>query len=303
MSTSRLQVLVVTRLLGAFVAVPRAVADALPWSWRAFGSLGKPISCSGTGARAAGNTCSFTLIDPLSGSGTVEELVSVRNASAQRFCYGISLSTSYRAGLQSFCVKPRSTGQYKQHGAAGDYRGGRISIFVTSSSRKQFIGAVKSLSKSPFTVLFCESLPVANLDFKVYSPTYFAGFHFTTFALTDGSACTDHSRSAFVLGGRGTFGNDYRGADIFEKAANTCGSGTGFNTKIANVAINAHGAEVWSNCAGIASGACGAVQVKAYGGLITWTVPTVDGYRPTTISVTAHNLAYSVLLVVARGIK
>jgi hypothetical protein len=157
------------------------------------------------------------LIDPLSGSGTVEQLVSVRNTSTQRVCYGISLSTSYRAGLQSFCVKPRSTGQYKQHGAAGDYRGGRISIFVTSSSRKQFIGAVKSSSKSPFTVLFCESLPVANLDFKVYSPTYFAGFHFTTFALTDGSACTDHSRSAFVLGGRGTFGNDYRGADIFER--------------------------------------------------------------------------------------
>ena len=200
MSTSRLQVLVVTCLLGALVAVPSAVADAAPWSWRASGSLGEVISCSGTGARAAGNTCSFTLTDPPSGRGTVEALVSVRNTSTRRVCYGISLSTSYMAGLQSFCVKPRSTGQYKQHGAAGDFRGGRISIFVTSGSRKQPIGAVKSSSKSPFTVLFSESLPVANLDFKVYSPTYFAGFHFTKFALTDGSACTDHSRSAFVLG-------------------------------------------------------------------------------------------------------
>jgi hypothetical protein len=174
---------------------------------------------------------------------------------------------------------------------------------VTSGSRKQPIGAVKSSSKSPFTVLFSESLSVANLDFTVYSPTYFAGFHFTKFALTDGSACADHSRSAFVLGGRGTFGNDYHGADIFEKAANTCRSGTGFNTKIANVVINGHGAEVWSNCVGVASGACGAVQVKANGGLITWTVRTVDGYRPTTISATTHNLACSVLLAVARGIK
>jgi hypothetical protein len=163
---------------------------------------------------------------------------------------------------------------------------------VTSGSRKQPIGAVKSSSKSPFTVLFSESLSVANLDFTVYSPTYFAGFHFTKFALTDGSACADHSRSAFVLGGRGTFGNDYHGADIFEKAA-----------KIANVVINGHGAEVWSNCVGVASGACGAVQVKANGGLITWTVRTVDGYRPTTISATTHNLACSVLLAVARGIK
>ena len=303
MSTSRLQVLVVTCLLGAFVAVPSAVADAPPWSWRASGSLGKLISCSGTGARAAGNACSFTLTDPPSGPGKVEELVSLRNTSTQRVCYGISLSTSYVAGLQSFCVKPRSTGQYKQHGVAGDYRGGRISIFVTSGSRAQPIGAVKSSSKSPFRVLFSESLPVANLDFKVYSPTYFAGFHFTKFALTDTSACPDHSRSAFVLGGRGTLGNDYAGVDIFEKAAGTCGGGTGFNSKIGNVVINGHGAEVWSNCAGVPAGECGAVQVKANGGLISWTVPSVDGYGPTTISVTTFNLGYSVLLAVARGIK
>ena len=303
MSTSRLPVLVATCLLGALVAVPSAVAGAAPWSWRASGSLGKVISCSGTGARGAGNTCSFTLTDPPSGPGIVEELVSLRNTSTQRVCYGISLSTSHMAGLQSFCVKPRSTGQYRQHGAAGDYRGGRISIFVTSGSRAQPIGAVKSSSKSPFTVVFSEGLPVATLDFKVYAPTYFAGFHFTKFALTDGSACTDRSRSAFVLGGRGTFGNDYPGADIFEKAANTCGSGTGFNTKIAYVVVNGHDAEVWSNCAGVSSGACGAVQVRANGGLITWTVPAVDGYRPTTISVTTYNLAYSVLLAVARGIK
>ena len=303
MSTSRFQILIASCLLGVLAVVPSVLAAATPWSWRASGSLGKVISCSGSGARAEGNSCAFNLTDPPSGPGTVAEIVSVRNTSPKRVCYGISLSTLHMAGLQSFCVKADSTGRYRQHGATGNYRGGRVSIFVTSGSRTQPIGAIKGSSKSSFTIVFSESLPAVNLDFKVYAPTYFAGFPFTKFALTDASACPDHSRSAFVLGGRGTFGNDYAGVDIFEKEAGTCGSGTGFNSKIGSVVINGHGAEVWSNCAGVPAGECGAVQVKANGGLISWTVPSVDGYRPTTISVTTFNLGYSVLLAVARGIK
>jgi hypothetical protein len=69
------------------------------------------------------------------------------------------------------------------------------------------------------------------------------------------------------------------------------------------VVINGHGAEVSSNCAGVPAGECGAVQVKANGGLISWTVPSVDGYRPTTVSVTTFYLGYWVLRAVARGIK
>jgi hypothetical protein len=142
----------------------------------------------------------------------------------------------------------------------------------------------------------------SRVDFKIYSPTYFAGFSFKAFTLSDATTCADHSRPVFVLGGRGTFGNHYPGVDIFEKAAKTCGEGTGFNTKIATIDLEGHRAQVWSNCAGVSKGKCGAVQVRLNGGLITWTVPATSGYEPTTISVTTYNLAYSVLLKVAHGI-
>ncbi len=164
-----------------------------------------------------------------------------------------------------------------------------LAVFVLALSAASASASTKSLQ--------------ARVDFKIYSPSYFAGFSFKTFTLSDGKSCADHSRPVFVLGGKGTFGNNYPGVDIFEKAAKTCGSGTGFNTRIANVLINGHSAQVWSNCAGVPAGKCGAVQVKANGGLITWTVSAVTGYKPTTVSVTTYNLAYSVLLAVARGIK
>ena len=143
----------------------------------------------------------------------------------------------------------------------------------------------------------------ARVDFKIYSPKYFAGFSFKTFTLSDGKSCPDHSRPVFALGGKGTFAKNLPGVNVFEKAAKTCVSATGFNTRIANVLINGHRAQVWSNCAGVPSGKCGAVQVKANGGLITWTIPSVTHYKPTTVSVTTYNLAYSVLLAVARGIR
>ncbi len=143
----------------------------------------------------------------------------------------------------------------------------------------------------------------AQVKFKIYSPTTFAGFALKAFALSDGTTCSDHAQVAFVLGGKGTFGNSYPGVNIFEKAAHTCNSGTGFNKQIATVLIRGHRAQVWSNCAGVAAGQCGAAQVKRNGGLVTWTVPAVSGFRATTVSVTTYNLAYSVLLAVARGIK
>ena len=143
----------------------------------------------------------------------------------------------------------------------------------------------------------------ASTTFKTYAPKYFAGFTFTHFALSDTSLCSDHAPRVFALGGSGTFGNNLPGISVFEKAQGTCNGPLEFNTKISTEVVNGHSAQVWSNCAGVAAGKCGATQVKANGGLVTWTIPGSKTMKGTAVSVTSYNLSLATLLAVARSIR
>ena len=142
-----------------------------------------------------------------------------------------------------------------------------------------------------------------SLTFKTYEPKYFAGFTFTHFTLSDKSLCSDGAARVFVIGGHGTFGNNLPGISVFEKAQGTCVSTPEFNTKISTQIVNGHSAQVWSNCAGVAAGKCGATQVKANGGLVTWTIPGPKTKKSTVVSVTSYNLSLATLLSVARSIR
>ena len=142
-----------------------------------------------------------------------------------------------------------------------------------------------------------------SLPFKTYEPKYFAGFMFKHFTLSDKSLCSDGAARVFAIGGPGTFGNTLPGISVFEKAQGTCASTPEFNTKISTQRVNGHSAQVWSNCAGVAAGKCGATQVKANGGLVTWTIPGSKTMKATVVSVTSYNLSLATLLSVARSIR
>ncbi len=150
-----LQGLVLSTVLAS--AATGAVSTA--WSWRAAGTLGRNEVCSKVGQRLAIDVCGFHVPNAPRTSGTVTGVVRVRNDSLHTECYGVSLSTSYMAGLQSFCAKAKSTGQFKTNGPARHYVDTQLSIFVTSGSKTKPIQPMRSLDASRFTIVFSEPLP------------------------------------------------------------------------------------------------------------------------------------------------
>jgi len=166
-----------------------------------------------------------------------------------------------------------------------------------------FLASLSIASSAGAHVVSIEKQKSVVLTFNAYEPKYFAGFTFSHFKLSDKSLCSDGAARVFAIGGPGTFGNTLPGISVFEKALGTCASTPEFNTKISTQIVNGHTAQVWSNCAGVASGKCGATQVKANGGQVTWTIPGVKGKKATAVSVTSYNLSLATLLAVARSIR
>jgi len=207
------------------------------------------------------------------------------------------------SGLNSVCVKGHSSKQYSSNGAAAHYQGLTVSVFVTSGSTSEPIGSIVSNTHSSFSLQLTETQETSRTAFKTYAPKYFAGFSFTHFTSSDPSLCADRAPRVFAIGGSGTFGNTLPGISIFEKAQGTCLSTPEFNTKFATQSINGHIAQVWSNCAGVATGKCGSTQVKANGGLVIWTIPGSKTMKATVVSVTSYNLSLATLLSVARSIR
>jgi hypothetical protein len=143
-----------------FLVLGSAAAAAPPkaWSWRASGTLGRAPECSKAGVLASHDICGFKIPNAPRASGTVTGVVRVKNTGARVACYGVSLSTSFMAGLQSFCVKANSSGQFITKGPARHYDGTALSFFVTSGSKTEPIQALRGTSTSPFTITFSEPL-------------------------------------------------------------------------------------------------------------------------------------------------
>jgi hypothetical protein len=135
-----------------------AAAPARAWSWRASGTLGRAAECSKAGVLASHDICAFKIPDAPRASGTVTGVVRVKNTGERVACYGVSLSTSFMAGLQSFCVKANSSGQFITKGSARHYDRTRLSFFVTTGSKTEPIQAIRGTTASPFTITFSEPL-------------------------------------------------------------------------------------------------------------------------------------------------
>jgi len=139
------------------VLAPSAFAGTA-WTWRAAGTLGATPVCSKAAVIASHHVCGYRIANAPRSSGTVTGVVRVKNTGAKVTCYGVSLSTSYMAGLQSFCVKPDSSGQYRTSGPARHYERTMLSFFVTSGSKTSPIQAIGDRFASPFTITFSEPL-------------------------------------------------------------------------------------------------------------------------------------------------
>ena len=289
-------------LLLSLTFTSSAGASSITWSWNGSGQLGHVVSCIGQGSQKSATSCQF-LVGSVPGTDAVREVFTFTNQSSSQLCYGISTNTSYMSGLHSVCVKPHSSKQYETSGAVTNFQHVSFGVFITSGSPSKPIGAIASNTLSTFSIALNENQSSASMRFKTYEPTYFAGFTFSHFTLSDTSLCDDGALRVFALGGSGTFANSAPGINIFEKALGTCTGPLEFNTSIATQLVNGHRAQVWSNCAGVASGKCGATQVKANGGLVTWTIPGAKSKKATVVSVTTYNLSLATLLSVARSIR
>jgi hypothetical protein len=117
------------------------------------------MACSPAGRLLGGDVCFFKVPNPPRTSGVVTGLVRIKNISSSLKCYGLSISTSYMAGLHSFCVRAHSSGQYRTSGASGHYRQTQLSIFVTNGSTTSPIQPMRDSGASPFSVTFSESRP------------------------------------------------------------------------------------------------------------------------------------------------
>jgi len=289
-------------LLLSLTFTSSAGASSVTWSWNGSGQLGHVVSCVGQGSQKTATSCQFS-VGNIPGTGVVNEVFTFSNKSSTQLCYGISTNTNYMSGLNSVCVKPHASKQYVTSGGATNYQHVSFGVFITSGSSSKPIGAIASNTLSTFSLALNENQSSSSMKFKTYDPANFAGFKFTHFTLSDTSLCDDGALRVFALGGSGTFGNNLPGISVFEKAQGTCNGPLEFNTKISTEIVNGHTAQVWSNCAGVATGKCGATQVKANGGLITWSIPGTGAMKATAVSVTSYNLSLATLLVVARSIR
>ncbi len=143
-------------LMVSVAGAPWASASSWVWTWKAAGTLSTASTCSKKAQHALRDECLYRLPDPTRTSGTVTGVISVTNNGSHRTCYGVSLSTSYLGGLQSFCVRGHTVAEYMTKGPAAHYLDTQLALFVTSGSKTQPIQPLADASPSPFTITFHE---------------------------------------------------------------------------------------------------------------------------------------------------
>ena len=150
----------VTTMIGATLlvtaALPAMGSSASPWSWRVFGTLSRHAHCTSASTPGSLEICSYRITKAPRLNGIETGIVKVHNSSSRTKCYGVSLSTSYMAGLHDFCVKPGATGEYRTSGKARHYVATQLSVFVTNGSKKKPIQPMNDSDHSSFVIIFSE---------------------------------------------------------------------------------------------------------------------------------------------------
>ncbi|MGD1013498.1 MAG: hypothetical protein ABR963_03800 [Acidimicrobiales bacterium] len=142
------------------VALSRGTTPT-PWRWRAEGVLELHPKCSTLGRAEVPSTCQFQVANPPVLSKRVKLDVRVHNTGTVPLCYGLSISTSYLAGLQSFCAEPGTYGSYVTTSRGKYYVDFELDLFVSDDSKSEPLSPIPSSSRSPFTITFGE-VPAAS---------------------------------------------------------------------------------------------------------------------------------------------
>lgn len=127
-----------------------------PWRWSAAGTLAYDARCSNQGHAQVPDTCVFEVANPPTLSRNMTFDVRVRNTGASRVCYGISVTTSYLSGLQSFCVKPHASGGYETTNQARFFVDFSLDLFATTNATRQPLAPMKEAIESPFVITFSQ---------------------------------------------------------------------------------------------------------------------------------------------------
>jgi len=153
-------------LLGALAAIVVAASLSIAlshettpgnWTWSAKGILRTHSKCSKQGRAQVPGTCQFQVANPPKTKGEVRLDVRVHNIGAVAACYGLSITTSYLAGLQSFCDKAGAYGSYVIKNRAEYYIDFTLDLFVSVDSKGQPLTPIAPNSPSPFRVTFSET--------------------------------------------------------------------------------------------------------------------------------------------------
>ncbi len=127
------------------------------WRWQAEGVLAQPLRCSKEGRAQVTSTCRFEVANPPVLSGRVRFEVRVYNTGTSTLCYGLSIATSYLAGLQGFCAKAKSYGSYVVTSRAKYYVDFELDLFDSVEVANQPLAPITPPWPSRFEILFSEA--------------------------------------------------------------------------------------------------------------------------------------------------
>lgn len=150
-------VLIATLGVGSVVVAINRGTSSNEWSWRAGGVLGRQTTCSRQGRAQSPATCQFQVANPPVLSGEIRLEVRVHNGDRSAHCYGLSITTSYLAGLQDFCAKAGGYGHYVTMSPARFYVDFELDLFVSVNEKGQPLSPVPSTSRSRFDIVFSEA--------------------------------------------------------------------------------------------------------------------------------------------------
>gem|GEM_PF-2070247 len=123
------------------------------WSNDIVGTLDGNATCSNGSSIGHYETCESTIPNLPTRFRSENLDLRVVNESSKRTCYGVSVSSSYLAGINSFCVGGYAHRDYRLTGPAVHFRDLSVSLFVTSNSKNVPIGPIPDASASPFQIV------------------------------------------------------------------------------------------------------------------------------------------------------
>jgi hypothetical protein len=123
------------------------------WNNDIVGTLDGNAACSNGSSIGHYETCESSIPNLPTKFRTENLDLRVVTESSKQTCYGVSISSSYLAGINSFCVGGYAHHDYRLTGPAAHFRDLNVSLFVTSNSNSGPIGPIPDTSASPFQIV------------------------------------------------------------------------------------------------------------------------------------------------------